>query len=98
MVLAPLVEEFLIHLRHERGNAEHTQRTYAHLLGQFLNWPKSRVLELGKEVKFSDLMAFLDHQRTRPSLAPSGKASRLSSASLYLHVAALRAFFRFAES
>ncbi|MFO1460950.1 MAG: tyrosine recombinase [Verrucomicrobiota bacterium] len=97
-MLAPLVEEFLVHLRHERGQAEHTQRTYAHLLGQFVEWSGPRCLNQWRDVKFSDLMAFLEHQRTRPSLAPSDKPSRLSSASLYLHVAALRAFFRFAES
>ena len=99
-VLAPLVEEFLVHLRHERGQAEHTQRTYSHLLGQFVAWAEPRGLMNWRQVTYAELMAFLEHQRARPSLAtPSGDApERLSSASLYLHVAALRAFFRFAET
>ena len=33
-----LVEDFLQHLRHEKGQAEHTQRTYAALLKKFLAW------------------------------------------------------------
>lgn len=97
-MLEPLVEEFLVHLRHERGQAGHTQRTYSHLLGQFVAWAGPRGLTSWPAVTFADLMAFLEHQRMRPSLAPSDAPAKLSSASLYLHVAALRAFFRFAES
>jgi len=33
-----LVEDFLQHLRHERGQAEHTQRTYAALLNKVVAW------------------------------------------------------------
>ena len=32
------VEDFLQYLRHERGQAEHTQKTYAALLGKFIAW------------------------------------------------------------
>ena len=101
-MLEPLLEDFLVYLRHERGQAGHTQRTYAHLLGQFVAWAAGRSLTQWKEVTHADLMAFLEHQRLRPSLAAekaeSKTPAKLSPASLYLHVAALRAFFRFAET
>jgi integrase/recombinase XerD len=101
-VLEPLLEDFLVYLRHERGQAGHTQRTYAHLLGQFVAWAAGRSLSQWKEVTPADLMAFLEHQRLRPSLAAekaeAKTPAKLSPASLYLHVAALRAFFRFAET
>ncbi|MBX3733084.1 MAG: tyrosine recombinase [Verrucomicrobiae bacterium] len=97
-MLAPLVEEFLVHLRHERGAAAHTQRTYAHLLGQFVTWAEPRGRLQWRDVTFAELMEFLEHQRTRPTRAPGEPPARLSSSSLYLHVAALRAFFGFAES
>lgn len=97
-MLAPLVDEFLVHLRHERGQAAHTQRTYAHLLGEFVSWAEPRGRRQWTEVTFADLMAFLEHQRMRPTRAPGEEPATLSSASLYLQVAALRAFFRFAES
>lgn len=117
-MLAALLDEFLIHLRHERGQAEHTQRTYAHQLGQFTAWAEREGITGWREVKFTDLMAYLEHTRTRPRAEkPGGLAqvsaspepgtqspepvpstpAQLSSASLYLQVAALRAFFRFAE-
>lgn len=98
VVLAPLVDEFLVHLRHERGQAAHTQRTYAHLLGEFVTWAESRGRLQWTHITFADLMGFLEHQRTRPTRAPGEAPATLSSSSLYLQVAALRAFFRFAES
>ncbi len=117
--LTPLVEEFLVHLQHERGLAQHTLRTYSHQLGQFVAWAPIRGLASWRDVKFADLMAYLDHVRARPlaevpggltqpaaaeateETGSTGKgkpAARLSSASVYLQVAALRAFFRFAET
>jgi len=97
-MLEPLLDEFLIHLRHERGQAEHTQRTYAHVLGQFIAWARHRGLAAWREVQFADLMAFLEHQRNRPHLDQPEQPLKLSAATLYLQVAALRAFFRFAEA
>src|SRR6266496_2258206 len=94
-----LVEEFLQHIRHERGQAEHTQRTYAALLGKFVNWAGAQGLTDWKSVELRHLMSFLQHERDR-ALADQPKESsrRLSSESLYLEIAALRAFYRFAES
>ena len=93
-----LVEEFLIHLRHERGQAEHTQRTYAALLGGFVSWAETRKLTDWKQVELGHLTAFLQHERERPLAGePANSTRRLSSESIYSEIAALRAFYRFAE-
>ena len=94
-----LVEDFLQYLRHERGQAEHTQKTYAALLNKFIAWAEKQGLAEWKSVELSHLMAFLLHERER-ALAnqPKESARRLSSESLYLEIAALRAFYRFAEN
>jgi integrase/recombinase XerD len=93
------VEDFLQSLRHERGQAEHTQRTYAALLGKFVGWADEQGLAEWRSVTLSHLLAFLKHERERP-LEEAGQAGsgRLSAESLYLQIAALRAFFRYAES
>src|SRR5690348_989005 len=114
-----LVEDFLQHLRHERGQAEHTQRTYAALLNRFVVWAENAGLTDWKSVELKHLMAFLQHERERELLnGPGGvknalegeeskvqrpkskvaSSKRLSSESLYLEIAALRAFYRFAEN
>jgi integrase/recombinase XerD len=94
-----LVEDFLQHLRHERGQAEHTQRTYAALLGKFAAWAGTQGLTDWKAVELRHLMAFLQHERSR-ALAnqPKDSSRRLTSESVYLEIAALRAFYRFAET
>jgi integrase/recombinase XerD len=94
-----LVEDFLQYLRHERGQAEHTQRTYAALLNKFVAWAAKQGLSDWKSVELAHLMAFLQHERER-ALANQPKESprRLSSESLYLEIAALRAFFNFAQN
>jgi integrase/recombinase XerD len=94
-----LVEDFLQYLRHERGQAEHTQRTYAALLNKFTTWAATQNLTDWKQVELKHLMAFLQHERAR-NLAnePKDSPRRLSSESVYLEIAALRAFYRFAEN
>lgn len=94
-----LVEDFLQYLRHERGQAEHTQKTYAALLGKFTVWAGRNALTDWKQVELKHLMSFLQHERER-NLAnePKESTKRLSSESVYLEIAALRAFYRFAEN
>jgi integrase/recombinase XerD len=94
-----LVEDYLQYLRHERGQAEHTQRTYAALLKKFVDWAQKQGLTDWKSVELRHLMSFLEHERER-ALAGQSKDSprRLSSESVYLEIAALRAFYRFAEN
>ena len=94
-----LVEDFLQHLRHERGHAEHTQRTYSALLNKFVAWTEKQGLTDWRSVELKHLISFLQHERER-ALANQPKEStrRLSGESVYLEIAALRAFFRFAEN
>lgn len=94
-----LVDDFLVYLRHERGHAEHTQRTYAALLGKFVKWATTNGISSWTDVGVSHLQSFLQHERTRQQLAlPEGTNKRLSTESVYLEIAALRAFYRFAEN
>jgi integrase/recombinase XerD len=94
-----LVEDFLQHLRHERGQAEHTQRTYAALLRKFVGWAEKQGIKSWTAVELRHLMQFLQSERER-NLAnqPKQSSRRLSSESVYLEIAALRSFYRFAET
>ncbi len=94
-----LVEDFLQYLRHERGQADHTQKTYAALLNKFIAWATKQKLMDWNSVELRHLMSFLQHERER-ALAnqPKESSRRLSSESVYLEIAALRAFYRFAET
>jgi integrase/recombinase XerD len=94
-----LVEDFLQYLRHERGQSDNTARTYAALLGNFVRWAENAGIRSWNEVDLKDLMAFLQHERERPPAdEPKDSTKRLSSESVYLEIAALRAFYRFAEN
>ena len=94
-----LVDDFLVYLRHERGQSEQTQKTYAALLLNFVSWAEGRGLNDWARVKLSDLMAFLEFERTRGlKNQPEGSGRKLSSESLYLQIAALRALYNFAEA
>jgi integrase/recombinase XerD len=94
-----LVEDFLQYLRHERGQAEHTQRTYSALLRKFVNWAEGQGLRSWQEVELPHLMSFLESERSRQiARQPENSAQRLSAESVYLEIAALRAFYRFTET
>jgi integrase/recombinase XerD len=94
-----LVEDFLVHLRNERGQAAHTQRTYAFLLGKVVAWAGRRGFRDWKEIRLPDLMAFLEDERERtPAREQKPSARRMSSESIYLEIAALKAFYKFAEN
>jgi len=94
-----LVEDFLQYLRHERGQSDNTAKTYAALLGKFTTWAAAQNLTDWKSVELKHLMAFLQHERERPLVdEPKESTKRLSSESVYLEIAALRALYRFAEN
>ncbi len=94
-----LVEDFLQYLRHERGQSEHTQKTYAALLGGFIGWAQKEKITDWKAVELSHLTSFLLAERERlVKNQPEGGARKLSSETVYLQIAALRAFYRFAEN
>jgi integrase/recombinase XerD len=94
-----LVEDFLQYLRNERGQSENTQRTYAALLGRFVGWADKQGLKNWTTIELSHLMSFLQHEQKRPAESREvGASARLSSESLYLQIAALRAFYKYAET
>jgi len=94
-----LVEDFLQYLRNERGQSDNTQRTYAALLGKFVGWADKQGLKNWTAVELTHLMSFLQHEQKRPvEPRENGGATRLSSESLYLQIAALRAFYKYAEN
>lgn len=94
-----LVEDFLFSLRHERGQAEHTQKTYQGLLDKFIAWSEPRGIKEWRDVRLAHLTEFLQHERDRRlGGAPEESTAKLSSESLYLQIAALRAFFKWAET
>src|SRR6266540_1289215 len=94
-----LIEDFLQYLRHERGQSDHTQKTYAALLARFLHWAGAEGLTDWSAVQLPHLMKFLQHERERPPAHQAASStSKLSNESVYLEIAALRAFYRFCES
>jgi integrase/recombinase XerD len=94
-----LVEDFLQFLRHERGQSDNTAKTYAALLGKFMAWAQKQNLSDWKQVEPRHLMLFLQHERERNlETEPKDSPRRLSGESVYLEIAALRAFYKFAEN
>jgi integrase/recombinase XerD len=94
-----LVEDFLVYVRHERGQSAQTEKTYAALLFNFVSWAEKRGLKDWNEVTLPHLMTFLEEERTRPlKNQPGTSTQKLSSESMYLQIAALRALYNFAES
>ena len=100
-----LIEEFGQYLRHERGQSEHTQKAYCNILNRFVDWAKGESIERWNEVTLTHLLGYLQHQRedSKPELEdepkkrgrPRSESAKLSTASLYLEIAAVKAFFRF---
>jgi integrase/recombinase XerD len=94
-----LVEDFLVYTRHERGQSEQTEKTYAAQLFNFVSWAEKRGFVEWNSVKLPDLMTFLEEERGRGlKNADEGSTQKLSSESLYVQIAALRALYNFAEA
>jgi len=94
-----LVDDFLQYLRIERGQAENTCKTYAALLGRFVEWAGAGGLRNWRSVEFRHLTDFLAFERERGLLNRQGDVARqLSAESVYLQIAALRAFYKYAEA
>ena len=94
-----LVEDFLQYSRSERGQAEHTQRTYAALLGRFLKWAPEQGLKDWRAVELKHLTQFLLHEQQRQvANAPENSTRKLSTSSIYLAIAAFRSFYKFCET
>src|SRR5438128_10047002 len=94
-----LVDDFLSYLRNERGQSEHTQKTYAALLNKFVAWVRAHGLRDWNTVQLGHLQKFLQHERERvPANQPDGSTRKLSGESVYLEIAALRACYKFCEN
>jgi integrase/recombinase XerD len=94
-----LVEDFLQYSRSEKGQAAHTQRTYAALLGRFIKWAGERGLKDWRSVELKHLTDFLLHeQQRRLANVPENSTRKLSTSSIYLAIAAFRAFYKFCET
>ena len=80
------------------GQSENTQKAYFALLKHFVSWAEQRGVNDWRTVDFRHLTDFLQHERGR-GLAhqPEESLRRLSSESVYLEIAILRAFFRWSE-
>jgi integrase/recombinase XerD len=94
-----LVEDFIQYLRHERGQSENTQATYSSLLIRFVAWAEQQGMKSWSAVQIGHLLSYLQHERGRRlAHEPEESKRRLSSESVYLEIAALRAFYRWAEN
>ena len=100
-----LIEEFGQYLRHERGQSAHTQKAYSSILNRFADWAGTQQLTSWNSVKLSHLLGYLRHQRksetptgddtSKKRGRPRRESAKLSTESLYLEIAALKAFYRF---
>ncbi len=93
-----LIEDFIQYLRNERGQSENTQQTYFALLNRVATHATGLGVQTWNDVQLSHLLGFLQHERNRPlENQPNDSTRRLSSESVYLEIAALRAFYGWAE-
>ena len=100
-----LIEEFGQYLRHERGQSEHTQKAYGAILNRFAAWAAEQPLSRWNDVELQHLLGYLSHRRDSPEAPPDdtpkkrgrprSEPAKLSTESLYLEIAALKAFYRF---
>ncbi len=93
------VDDFLQHIRLEKGQSAQTQKTYAAMLARFVGWAEGQGIADWDSVQRKHLTEFLRGERNRK---PEGKAheekTQLSPESIYLQIAALRAFYKYASS
>ncbi|MCX7872275.1 MAG: tyrosine recombinase [Verrucomicrobiae bacterium] len=92
-----LLEDFLIYLRHERGLSENTQKTYKFLLDKFIQWSQKNGIKSWNSITLDHLISFLQTEREREiDNSKNDAQSSLSPSSLYLEIAGLKSFFKFA--
>ncbi|MDA7916545.1 tyrosine-type recombinase/integrase, partial [Verrucomicrobia bacterium] len=93
-----LVEEFIQFLLHEKGQSKHTASTYSTQLRNFLSWAKKNRIKDWDQVTITELTMFLTDERDRmPVYEKEEPAKKLSTNSIYLEIAALKAFFKFTQ-
>lgn len=90
------VDDFLQHIRLEKGQSAQTQKTYAALLGRFVDWAEGQGIADWESVQRKHLTEFLKHERHRAPQGQGEQSEQLSPESVYLQIAALRAFYKYA--
>jgi len=94
-----LVEDFLQHLRNEKGQSDHTQKTYAGLLGRFVRWAGEHQIADWRSIQLPHLTAFLlGEQQRKLETVPEPSSRKLATSSIYLEIAALRSFYKYCET
>lgn len=78
-MLDALVEEFLIHLSHERGLAAHTARTYQALLKRFTEWATAAGITTWRGVNADELVRYMERERCRALKNPRPRLNRGSA-------------------
>ena len=94
-LVVELIEEFIVSLRHERHYSEKTQDTYSRLLKNFTSWLGGQIDPKPKhwtEIGLKHLTSFIEFEAKR-TIGDDKKT--LSFESLYLQIAALKAFFKY---
>ncbi len=92
-----LIEEFIQFLLHEKGQSRNTASTYSTQLRNFIAWAGKEKIRDWDDVGLKELTRFLSDERRRtPAHEEEDSERRLSSNSIYLEIAALKAFFKFA--
>ena len=92
------IEDFLQHIRHEKGQSPQTQKTYAALLNRFGQWAENHRLSDWQDIRRKHLTEFLKHERNSKPQGQGKQGDQLSPESVYLQIAALRAFYKFATA
>ena len=93
-----LIDDFLQYLRQERGQAKQTQLTYSGILNRFAHWAnEEQGIDDWTLVDLTVVTEFLKHEQSRKVPNGQGSTRRLSVETVYLEIAALRAFFNFCE-
>ncbi|MDX1951787.1 MAG: site-specific tyrosine recombinase [Verrucomicrobiota bacterium] len=94
-----LVDDFMVHLKSERGQSSNTQKTYAALLKRFVRWAEKEGIKSWDAVTLQNLTAFLlSEQERKLENRAKTKQQKLSASSLYLSISALRAFYKYCEN
>ena len=93
-----MIDDFLQYLRQERGQAKQTQLTYSGILNRFTHWAnEEQGIDDWSLVDLCVLTDYLKHEQTRKVPMGQDKQKKLSVETVYLEIAALRAFFNFCE-
>lgn len=93
-----LIEDFILSLRHERQFSVKTQETYRRLLVNFLTWLQSQPApqpDRWSAIQLRDLTQFISFEASRANYNDPDHIKPLSTESLYLQIAALKAFFKY---